>query len=127
LTDTVQLNDLASEITTLSQIWYELVNVDHHKDRDCHWHIDVSWSYGDGPVFTMYHEGYIYERVSRKFRNMNSAMRFLRDTIKDAIANQREWAQEVLDAADPEEHWSNEEATAILKILERAEIDDRGD
>ena len=37
------------EITKLTELWYEIVGNDHHKDRDCHWYINKVWSYGEKP------------------------------------------------------------------------------
>lgn len=38
---------LEKEIILLTSKWYKYVNLDHHKDRDCHWHITKTYSYGD--------------------------------------------------------------------------------
>lgn len=47
------------KIQKLSALWYEYVNFDHHKDRDCHWNITISYSYGGHPVYQASHNGYI--------------------------------------------------------------------
>ena len=50
------------KITRLTAFWYEYVNIDHHKDRDCHFYITKHWAYGDPPTYAARHEGYIAER-----------------------------------------------------------------
>lgn len=47
------------KIIELSEKWYEYVSCDHHKDCDCHWIIETDFAYGDEPVFTAQHYGYI--------------------------------------------------------------------
>lgn len=111
------LNKLSAEITTLTGVWCELVNIDHHKDRDCHWGIDVVWSYGDGPKFKAWHEGYVYKRISQEFRNMNAAMVYIRDQVKAAINSQRDWANRTF--AD-EDYYSQDDAKSVISILEKA-------
>lgn len=49
-------------MTELGAIWYEVVtNGDGHKDRDCHFTIECSFSYGKGPKFSAAHFGYVDE------------------------------------------------------------------
>ena len=33
-------------ILKLTKLWYRYVNMNHHKDIDCHWYIQDVWSYG---------------------------------------------------------------------------------
>lgn len=120
---TDDLNELSAEITRLSEIWYALVNLDHHKDRDCHWQIETTWSYGDGPKFTVYHEGYVHERVNRRYPTLRRAMVGLRDEIQGAIDGIRKWAREALEHPDDYD-WSHAEAKSALAILK--EYDDTG-
>lgn len=54
-------------IVSLTKLWYALVNMDHHKDRDCHFYVSTSYSYGEDPVYTAYHYGYVYKEISLEF------------------------------------------------------------
>ena len=54
---------LESQIRELTDIHMNLVSSDHHKDRDCHWTICKTWSYGDAPKYHVEHAGYIYTGV----------------------------------------------------------------
>ena len=102
----VEMQEISAEITRLSAMWYEFVGFDHHKDRDCHWMIDVAWSYGGDPVFIPNHYGYIAERwTGPKCTTMVSAMRSLLRQLQKEIRNSHEWA--VRDQGDPES-WSDE-------------------
>jgi hypothetical protein len=109
-------NVLSDEIVRLSGIWYELVNVDHPKDKDCHWSIETTYSYGDGPRFTVWHDGYVYKRVSKEYKTLRAALTGLRDELKRAIQHQKSWAIE----------YGNEDpyggAKDVLAILERENL-----
>lgn len=112
-------NELSAEITRLTGVWYELVNVDHHKDRDCHWTIETTWSYGEGPKFHVWHEGYVYKRVSLRFHTFLHAMVGLRDEVLEAIESKREWALRASDPAN-DDYWNADDAKKVLAILEKA-------
>lgn len=43
----------------LTVAWYDIVCVDHHKDRDCHFYINHVYSYGHKPYYRLEHYGYI--------------------------------------------------------------------
>lgn len=53
------MKDIIDEITKLTEEWYFLIGKDHHKDRDCHWYIEMKWSYGQEPKYIVQHFGYI--------------------------------------------------------------------
>lgn len=109
------MNDVSRDITRLTEIWYRLVNRDHHKDRDCHWGIDMTWSYGNNPVFRVWHEGYVHDRVELKKSSMFAALTALQSEIRRAISDYLDWAQ---DDQWGEEVMSTEEADSI-----RAEVE----
>lgn len=64
-------NNVELEFIEATKRWYEYVILDHHKDRDCHWHVDREkvFSYGepseevDGYRYKLYHDGYIIDGV----------------------------------------------------------------
>jgi len=47
------------KISSLNEIWYDACCVDYHKDRDCHFYITQSFSYGDTGKWSVSHYGYI--------------------------------------------------------------------
>jgi hypothetical protein len=74
---------LEEEVTKLTDVWYEYINKDHHKDRDCHWYIHKIWSYGEEPYYQAYHHGYIISHwTSPKCGTEDMALTLLRDKIK---------------------------------------------
>jgi hypothetical protein len=83
---------LEEEITKLTDVWYEYVNKDHHKDRDCHWYIEKIWSYGQEPYYIAYHHGYIINHwTSPKCGTEEMAMTLLRDKIKRELEHAVEY------------------------------------
>lgn len=103
------------EILRLTGVWYEYVNFDHHKDRDCHWTIEENWSYGDYPTFQIVHEGYIGERIRydvAKGASYERAKEDLLRILKSQIRKQQEWARECL--REPEEWMEQDEAIKFI-------------
>lgn len=90
---------LEEEITKLTAKWQMYVSLDHHKDRDCHWYIQKTWSYGEEPYYEAYHSGYILDHwTSPRCGSEEMAHTLLRDklkreldsavmSLKDAITN----------------------------------------
>lgn len=77
---------LEEEITTLTTKWYKYANLDHHKDRDCHWYIEKRWSYDDEPYYQVHHHGYIISHWSSpKCGTAELAETILRDKLKNEI------------------------------------------
>lgn len=112
---------LQEEVINLTAKWYKYVNLDHHKDRDCHWYITKTYSYGQEPYYEAHHSGYIIDHwTSPKCGTEELAETILRDklrnelntaiiSLKDALGNQ--------DALD----WLNqteEEVKSLIKELE---------
>ena len=102
---------LAEAIATeLTGMWYELVGLDHHKDRDCHWGIEQRWSYGDPPTWRVTHDGYVAGCIHIKgLTSYGGALRALIETLVDTIRENNkmdpeyaaEWAGPgVVDATD---------------------------
>lgn len=74
--------------------WYDYVGKDHHKDRDCHWYVGRTYSYGcdtgkykyDTDSWFVMHEGYItefYENGETEEKVMEKAIKFINDYIKE--------------------------------------------
>ena len=84
------------EITELTRIWYQIVGIDHHKDRDCHWIIEKGWSYGLPAKYTVRHYGYVFEEIDQEFETYEGAEECLIASIKRAINDEIEWAKKII-------------------------------
>jgi hypothetical protein len=77
---------LQEEITELTAKWFKYVNLDHHKDRDCHWYITKTYSYGEEPYYEAHHSGYILDHwTSPKCGTEEMASTLLRDKLKKEL------------------------------------------
>lgn len=73
-------------ITKLTELWMTLIGGDHHKDRDCHWIVEMKFSYGDPPTYSFYHYGYRYLEVYGPKRNtIEEAINDLEGELKKAF------------------------------------------
>lgn len=74
---------LEEEITELTAKWMKYVSLDHHKDRDCHWYITQTYSYGEEPYYEAHHSGYILDHwTSPRCGTSEMASTLLRDKLK---------------------------------------------
>ena len=95
--------EIESEVVKLTQQWYEYVNTDHHKDRDCHFYVEKVFSYGEPAQYRAWHEGYVAERWdSAKFTTARGAMLSLLDFLRKEKAKAVKWAKS---AAENGEDW----------------------
>ena len=71
------------EITELTTKWMKYVSLDHHKDRDCHWYITQTYSYGEEPYYEAHHSGYLLDHwTSPRCGTEEMASALLRDKLK---------------------------------------------
>jgi hypothetical protein len=103
-------------IVKLTKAWYEVVSVDHHKDRDCHWTIEIRYSYGQAPVYDIVHEGYVWDRVRESCSTLKGAEETLLCILNKALKRERDRAKEILKQSD--EGWDRDEARKVLVITE---------
>jgi hypothetical protein len=108
------------KITALTALWYEFVNLDHHKDRDCHWMITKLWSYGAPPVYCVEHNGYVEQEVQREFKTETEAEDFLYSLLQ--IFLKKNLTAVLKDSLDPDwlsekEHEVAERLLSELKML----------
>jgi len=68
------MKEKIDKITELTDIWYNMIGSDHHKDRDCHWYIETKWSYGQPPKYTVQHFGYIIDSIEEVFSTYDKAL-----------------------------------------------------
>jgi len=88
------MENLTSEITTLTDEWYHLIGKDHHKNRDCHWYIETKWSYGYPPIYTVQHYGYILDNIEEECSSYEEALTVLRDILKEKIEEEKKSQEE---------------------------------
>ena len=86
--------------TELAALYNALVIIDSHKDRDCHWNITQSWSYGNFADFRLTHQGYIYKNVDETYFTYEDALAALNAHLQIAINEQLEYAKQVIDHPD---------------------------
>jgi hypothetical protein len=87
-------DDVIVEITALANEWYFLIGKSHHKDRDCHWHVETKWSYGHPPKYIVRHDGYILDKIEEECSCYEEALTILRDTLKEKIEEEKKFREE---------------------------------
>ena len=120
------MTSLEQEITALTEKWMIYINIDGHKDRDCHWYIQQAWSYGQEPVFIAYHHGYVGSDFSgTRCTTIEEAQEELRDALVMEIYKAKEWLkreitwwQENKDKQDDEDAIWFGDPESYIKILE---------
>lgn len=105
------------KIQKMTRLWYEYVNFDHHKDRDCHWIIEVSYSYGGHPVYQARHFGYIAKNYeSAAHETLAGAEKALLSFLVDAFDRAIHQARKVL--SEPDEYYMSSKEQAVFAIEE---------
>lgn len=87
------MDDIEQKILKYTQFWYEYVNTDHHKDRDCHFSIEKTWSYGEKPTYSFNHPGYVGKYVTGpKREKYEHALTDMQLWFEREIADAKKWA-----------------------------------
>jgi hypothetical protein len=90
---------MKDKLQELSAVWYDLVSIDHHKDRDCHFYINKVYSYGKPPHYRIGHYGYISElpkELSEEmYEDATTAQTELTNWLKNEIKETLQGYQEV--------------------------------
>jgi hypothetical protein len=95
------------KIAGLNEIWYALIvssNVGH-KDRDCHFYITQTFSYGKPGQWTVAHHGYVnpgYEETS--FDTYEECQVELIKLLKNSILDELSWYIEHYDDPEWDQH-----------------------
>ena len=113
------MNKLEDKITKLTALWCELVCLDHHKDRDCHWYINKTWSYGDTPLYFPEHLGYIFDVDPDEltaYRSYEEAEKALFELIKRAFKEEFNWAFNK--DVEPED-WNMDRAVGVRNLYSK--------
>lgn len=112
------MNDIEKEIVRLTQIWYEYVNLEHHKDRDCHFYIEVDYAYGEAPVYKVFHQGYV-DKGFEVATTRESAHQTLLNGLRNMIKKNLDGARAASERRN-EGFWDEGYAKGSIEILERA-------
>lgn len=81
--------EILNQITELSKEWYILIGRDHHKDRDCHFYINIVWSYGQKQKYRVEHYGYLYNDIEETFDTYKEATEYLANILKKMIEREK--------------------------------------
>ena len=117
------MNNL-EKIAELNEIWYNLISSEYSKDRDCHFYIAQSFSYGQKGQWTVAHHGYInhkYEETS--FETYEECQIELIKLLKDSIIEEVSWYLEHYGEPEWDQHnkYNKEQLEDIKKkVLEIA-------
>lgn len=88
-------------IVKYTNIWYDYVGMDHHKDRDCHFYIECAYSYGMPPVYYAYHNGYrMHDWKGPVRKTFAEAEKDLENKLRNEINTAILETQERLDKGD---------------------------
>ena len=110
------MGEAEREVLRLSDVWMKYVCLGHHKDRDCHWVIKKTWSYGEGPKWKAEHYGYIYKGRTGCFDTYYEAEQAILSWLRDAISKEKEWAKMVLSKPDDWDPCQQESARFISGV-----------
>lgn len=89
--------ELEAQITQLTETWMVLIGPEHHKDSDCHFYIQRTWSYGKPPYWEVMHFGYWCDmQLKKKCDSYFDAL----NTLATYIEEQIERARKTIEAAD---------------------------
>ena len=93
-------------ILKLTELWYEYLNKDHHKAKNCYWYIEQTWSHGNLPYYAVLHYGYVYEMpkklFGKKYYTYEDAEKALIKLILSAFRKEIKWSKIVLNAEEAE-------------------------
>ena len=106
------------EITKLTELWFNIVGNDHHKDKDCHWYINKVWSYGDKPYYRVEHYGYVLDDIAKDFATSKEAHQFLMKTLIRNINKEYKWNIEHKDESHHYDILPQDTLQDIKKILD---------
>lgn len=94
-------NALAQECQRLQDAWYNYVSLDHHKDRDCHFYVELDYAYdGTDISHAVTHHGYIYHDELRLEGNGTDYLPTLKKAILTVVKDQLTYVNNVLSNPD---------------------------
>lgn len=106
-----------SEISSLTEKWFDYVSKDHHKDRDCHFYINIDYAYGREPIYEISHYGYVGQEFTEEAKTLEEAETKLLAGIKAIIAKERTWASGVLKTSNNWDSYQIRQAQDFIKLF----------
>ena len=88
------MESIIEEITKLSDEWYLLIGPRHHKDKCCHWYVEIKWSYGQPPKYSAQHWGYILGDIVEEFASYDEALVGLKNILIEKIEEEKKFQEE---------------------------------
>jgi len=111
------------ELLMLTTLWYKIVSLDHHKDRDCHFHITETWSYGANPTYSIEHNGYIGNEIDKiGFSTRYNAIKYLILHLKINIFDLIEHAKDTITNSEGYHESDLYNAKQILEYTKELEL-----
>ena len=84
------MKEQIDRVTELTDEWRSLVVKDHCKDRDFHFHIQTTWSYGLPPKYFVQHYGYIlHDFEEQEYSTYDEALDYLIEFLTKAIEDEK--------------------------------------
>ena len=83
-------------ISNLVALWYDVVNLDHHKDRDCHFAVGTRFSYNGQMKHFVEHHGYVIHNRQdiEEFDSIEDAENSLIKLLDENIRKRLKFASE---------------------------------
>lgn len=92
---------MKEEVQRLQEAWYKYVAQDHHKDRDCHFYVEIDYAYyGTDISHAVTHNGYIYHQDLRLDGKGGDYLPTLKKAILVVVKDQEAWVNDVLKSPD---------------------------
>jgi hypothetical protein len=88
------MENIINEITKLTIEWRSLAGKDHCKDRDFHWYIRTTWSYGKPPVYIVEHHGYILNEITEEYSTYEEALLGLKNILSEKIKEEKHYQED---------------------------------
>lgn len=106
------------ELQRLQEAWYHYVSQDHHKDRDCHFYVNLDFAYdGTDVTHEVTHHGYIYHSDLRLEGEGADYARTLKRAILTVIKDQETWVNDVLHSPDSWDEWQLKQAQSYKELF----------
>ena len=83
------------KFTNLTAEYYKNIGPCHHKDRDCHFNILHTYSYGEPPYWEIHHYGYLddlpTELANVKFKTYDDALSAFIEWFEPIVKESKEY------------------------------------
>ena len=108
-------------IKKLVSLWYSLLSNPfdgHHKDRDCHFNINIDFKYDGEKEIEVYHNGYIAEDWVVPARDYKTALNLLEDKLKIQILKEVTHPISNSEYGEDEKRWYADKLKEFIGLYE---------